>query len=455
MRSSVLEGLAGNGTGISDTSNFRNFRPSCAAAKTGSKPVKTKTGVLGRGGPTVSFQPSRGDSEAPGKQCMPYTRSGSLDIYYQSLTLPPLAVKFWFQPSTKDNSASIIMSKSFSLFDMLDSNAPFAAVVTAQQVIDSHANEDSRASDGKTLELLERADDIESLSQDSAAWDQVRTILASGLSHSNAQVAMRYLVVHRVLFEKCLTNTDMFGSQLWGLSHNLIARHLLRDVGGPRRDPCHSDWDTSACVLDMMSQLAISHATASIGNEVGGQIESTLEKMCSILSKDTDACIFSMMDPYAGWFEVWCRFVDSLTLMKIIQKSSLGGICLMRCKSRGKAESVTSLWKQMCKDGCTLAEVERCNFVQSLSLLRTMILLCGKSDELFRLIVSQSSGFGDATSSVVGKEARDDGYRKGQEREAALEPFLNVVNGGDEERIVQLCESVISHVYGTLRKKGI
>ncbi|EJK50578.1 hypothetical protein THAOC_30390, partial [Thalassiosira oceanica] len=193
MRSSVLEGLAGNGTGISDTSNFRNFRPSCAAAKTGSKPVKTKTGVLGRGGPTVSFQPSRGDSEAPGKQCMPYTRSGSLDIYYQSLTLPPLAVKFWFQPSTKDNSASIIMSKSFSLFDMLDSNAPFAAVVTAQQVIDSHANEDSRASDGKTLELLERADDIESLSQDSAAWDQVRTILASGLSHSNAQVAMRYL----------------------------------------------------------------------------------------------------------------------------------------------------------------------------------------------------------------------------------------------------------------------
>ena len=323
------------------------------------------------------------------------------------------------------------MSKSFSLFDMLDSSAPIAAVVTAQQVIDSHAKEDNGSS---TLELLEKADDIECLSQESAAWDQVRTILASGLVNPDEQVARRYLEVHTKLFEHSLSNTEMFGSQLWSLSDNLIARHL-RDEDGPRRDACHNDWDTSACLLDMMSQLAMHHATASIGNEA--QIESTLERMCSILSNETAACIFSMMDPYAGWFEVWCRFVDPPTLMNIIQSSSLGGICLARCRSRGKAESVTSLWKQICKDKCTLAEVERCNFVQSLSLLRTMILHCGKSDKMFRLIGGQSNLMEDGTSSG-GKEARDDDYRN-----AVLEPFLNEMTG-DEKRIVRLCAQVTS-----------
>ena len=322
------------------------------------------------------------------------------------------------------------MSKSFSLFDMLDSSSYTSKVpVTAEQVIDSHnANEEK-----KTLDLLERGvDDIESLSQDSAAWEKVQGILASGLSNSDPQVAKRYLAVHTKLFERALVNTDMFGSQLWSLSHNLIAR-LLRDEDGPR-DACHSDWDTSACLLDMMSQLAINHATASIGSEI--QIASTLEKICSILSNDAAvACIFSMIDPYSGWFEVWSRFVDPLTLMKIVQSSCLGGICLTRCRKHGKAESVSSLWKQMCKDTCTLAEVERCNFIQSLSLLRTMILHCGKSDEIFRLIVQSSLIENGNAISSDGKDSQD---------KAALEPFLNVVNGGDEGRIVQLCAELAS-----------
>ena len=120
---------------------------------------------------------------------------------------------------------------SFSLFDMMDAQKGSFALpprVMAYQILEAYEREQKSGKsneDGKstTLELLEKADDMEDLSPDSESWEEVRTILYNGLINisNNVDEAPRYLKVHISLHEKCRSNNALT-SQLWGLAQNMV-----------------------------------------------------------------------------------------------------------------------------------------------------------------------------------------------------------------------------------------
>ena len=79
---------------------------------------------------------------------------------------------------------------SFSLFDMLDAQKGAFALpprIMAYHIIEANECEQNNGTtqnndDGKsTLELLEKADDVEDLSPDPESWEEVRQILYNGL----------------------------------------------------------------------------------------------------------------------------------------------------------------------------------------------------------------------------------------------------------------------------------
>ncbi|KAL9183171.1 hypothetical protein ACHAXT_004958 [Thalassiosira profunda] len=294
---------------------------------------------------------------------------------------------------------------SFSLFDMLDAQKGAFALpprITAQKVIDAHAREQNTESAGdapmaegedSALGLLEKADDMEDVSPDPEAWEEVRKILYEGLTlQSDGGGQSRYLKVHQSLSEKCRGNPAC-NPQMWGLAQNLVGSLLAlsNDMSGGRgnADLC---WDIAHSLLELLSHLALDLVTSAVGNEP--EVERMFLAMCMILASDASACIMGMMEPMAGSFEVWARLVDPGRVMTIVRPSGLGGVALRRCGSRGKTASSEVIWKMAhsAGSGDSLADIEHCNFLQSLSVLRTLLFKCGGSEEVVSLIHDQFTG---------------------------------------------------------------
>eukprot|EP00975_Prorocentrum_lima_P064517 12898063-Prorocentrum_lima.AAC.1 len=59
------------------------------------------------------------------------------------------------------------------------------------------------------------------------------------------------------------------------------------------------------------------YVTSSVGHEK--EMERMILGLCSILCTDVSSCVLAMMEPMAGWFEVWARFVGPSTLMSILR----------------------------------------------------------------------------------------------------------------------------------------
>jgi len=298
---------------------------------------------------------------------------------------------------------------SFSLFDMMDSQKGAFALpprIMAYQIIETYQREKNSTvggddvattttpDDGKsTLELLEKANDVEDLSPDPDSWDEVRQILYDGLTNSiNPDDASRYLKVHKSLFEKC-RGDNACSSQLWGLAQNLVGsiltfpRQFEEEESVSTRYSMDLCWDIAQSLLDALSDLAVDYITSCVGNE--GEIERMFLGICTILSDDSLACIMGMMEPMAGWFEVWARFVDPSKFMTIIHVSGMGGVVLRRCECLGRNTSSESISKIIQKAGS--GEIEHCNFLQSLSIIRTILFRCGGSREVVSMIHHQYS----------------------------------------------------------------
>jgi len=85
--------------------------------------------------------------------------------------------------------------------------------------------------------------------------------------------------------------------------------------------------------------------------------------------------------------------------MTIIHASRLGGVVLRRCESLGKNSSSESIWNLIHNnrsgvgDECStsLADIEHCHFLQSLSILRTILFQCGGSREVVSVVQNQFS----------------------------------------------------------------
>lgn len=308
--------------------------------------------------------------------------------------------------------------KSFSLFDLLDSQKgggggfSLPPRIMSHQVIEAHRSEKrnggiSTSLEGglSALELLERAEDVEDLSPDLDSWDEVRSILYEGLLTSSVDSSVerrtRYLRVHEALFDRCRRNNACV-SQLWGLAQNLAgavlapARQFRQDLPvGPTMD---LRWDIMHSLLGALSHLAAEHVASAVGNE--REVERMLLGMCLALSEDVSACIAGMMEPnMADAFEIWSRFVDPPAFLTIVRASGLGGAVLRRCECLGRDRASEGVWnavRSSVSGGVigasrtpSLADFEHCNFLQSLSVLRTILFRCGGSRGAVSLIHDQ------------------------------------------------------------------
>lgn len=314
---------------------------------------------------------------------------------------------------------------SFSLFALLDAqgggggsgSVSFPPRIMARQIIDTFQrenNHDSPSDELTTLELFEKAEDVEDLSPDSESWEEIRTILFVGLSSSsscssksNAGIdeTARYLRVHENLFEKCRGN-DTLKVQLWGLAQNIVGTVLAQCahfgdasstvlVSKQTLDYC---WDTIHSLLNVLSHLAVDYVISSVGNEL--EIERMFLGLCMMLSNNFAACILGMMEPMAGYFEVWARFVHPDRFIAIIHASGLGGAILRRCESLGKRAAIKIIWNTIQPtDATSLDDIEHCNYLQSLSILRTILFRCDGSPQIMSLIHQQFSATNNSDSS--------------------------------------------------------
>ncbi|KAL7433015.1 hypothetical protein ACHAXH_004103, partial [Discostella pseudostelligera] len=222
---------------------------------------------------------------------------------------------------------------------------------------------------------------------------------SSSSSKSNAGIdeAARYLRVHENLFEKCRGN-DILKVQLWGLAQNIVGTILAQcahfgDASSSvlvlkqTLDYC---WETIHSLLNSLSHLAVDYVISSIGNE--WEIERMFLGLCMLLSNDFASCILGTMEPMAGYFEVWARFVHPDRFIAIIHASGLGGAILRRCESLGKSAASEIIWNTIQPtDATSLDDVEHCNYLQSLSILRTILFRCDGSPQIMSLIHHQFS----------------------------------------------------------------
>ena len=337
---------------------------------------------------------------------------------------------------------------SFSLFDMMDAQKGAFALpprVMAYQVLEAYEREQKSGKSNEelgksTLELLEKADDMEDLSPDPESWEEIRTILYNGLINiSNIDESSRYLKVHISLHEKCRNNNALI-SQLWGLAQNMIGSLLhfsnqfeeektgiSSDSSKQSMDQC---WDTIQAILNVLSKMAVDYVMSAVGNEL--EIERMVLGICLILSNDYLACIMGMIEPMSGFLEVWSRFVDPSKFMAIIQVSGLGGIVLRRCESLGKNDSSKSICKmiqstEIESDSTLLADMEHSNFLQSLLILRTILFRCGGSREIVSLVHDQF------TSDIIASCASfvlDKGVASTNDVQAILKKIVTESNEG-------------------------
>lgn len=277
-------------------------------------------------------------------------------------------------------ATAAIPSTSFSLFDMMDSSSSssfaFPTRITADKVIEAHRRSsienntiDHNSCDDdveSAISLLEKADDIEDLSPDPEIWEEIRLILYYGLTQSpDIKDVTRYITVHVMLHKLCLGNGTMT-VQLWDLVWNLIesilflSRRLYAEKDGlvsdSSKDLCQ---DILQSILNVLTCTSKDYIFSGVGRE--REIETTILGMCNMLSDDYTASIWAKMEPYVGTFEIWSRFVDPDRLASIIYASELGGMAMQRCE------------RCLGNKGCIKTDE---NFIQSLSILRTIVFRC-------------------------------------------------------------------------------
>ncbi|KAL3827631.1 hypothetical protein ACHAXA_000504 [Cyclostephanos tholiformis] len=365
----------------------------------------------------------------------------------------------------------------------------------------------------------------------------VRTILFDGLTSSppthddddiddndhrtTAMVAMRYLKVHVTLHEKCRCNVALTG-QLWDLVLNLIgsihviSHQLFGEEASSSLSSLSSSSSSSSSISDRsidlcldvvrstlatLSIAASDHVVSGIGRE--REVEMTLLGMCALLSDECASIVLGIMDPYAGTFEVWSRFVDPDRFVSIMVASGLVDRVLPRLTEErctlpvgngsipiegGRirdAMASTHFLLRVCSaasmtapppdDPPTLADVKRCALLQSLSILRTVVFRCHGSPGLVVSMIHRQRS--DAIRSVdaisllnrgvvAGSEDVQSLIKKAKEHRArqsgqpnqldvdeaiapVLEPFLRIIRGKEtnacsiDSNLESLCTQTI------------
>jgi hypothetical protein len=168
-------------------------------------------------------------------------------------------------------------------------------------------------------------------------------------------------------------------------------------------------WDAIQQLFNTLSHLALDYITSCVGDE--RQIERMVLGICLVLVNDYAACTIAAIESLASSFEVWARFVPPKKMLNIVKCSGLGGVVLRRCFHSRTGDSAKKLADILNKiDGnssTALADIYHAHFLQSLSLLRTMLYQCGSSLLVVNTIAQQFANLGD--SSIEGVEGMVEG----------------------------------------------
>ena len=361
-----------------------------------------------------------------------------MDSQKGTFTIPPRITAQQIIEADQRHNNTITMNNNNNSNTVSFSNDNTNDSTTTQMATTTKSNNNKSA-----LELLEQAQDMEDLSPDVESWEVILSILYRGMitttNNNNNNTTKnttkkkkveedrrrRYFNVHKSLFDKCQRNNGggvggggMFRSQCWGLTYNIVGLilSLSKNEFVKQRNNNNNNeqeeeivvvdddldlyWDSCHHLLQSLSQLAIEYCTSSIGYE--REMERMMLGLCSILCTDVASCVLAMMEPMAGWLEVWSRFVvGPKRLMAILRVSGLGEVVLRRCESRGRNEASKRLYGMLSRrDGSsdvspTLEDIEESIFLQSLSILRVIVSRCdatlGSMCSIFSRNTSSSS----------------------------------------------------------------
>ena len=361
--------------------------------------------------------------------------SGSADDI--DIEHPPTVLDDPFASSANGDTPTAAATKSFSLFDMLDSQQVAAPThvdrVSAEQILDVFAT--SPPGGGKEQEspststrheqynsaasLLERVDDMEDLLFDpfgsGDVWPDINKVLRSGLGIScdndvgstpsppSSDILIRYAQIHSHLDGLCSQSSSYgidFGTQRVDLATNVADAVNCREDGWYQVDSTQQirfDRDMAILVRILIDLLTSAAPT----------LESIPEEDCKlfvssalriIAEKETDispAHAIAARDPYADWFSLIGRFAQPAILVQLSVETGMLNDVTERCNGeQGICIAATDASKNnldMVRVGTT-SDLEHCFFLQSLSILRTFLVATAGSEALFPYQLNRSSG---------------------------------------------------------------
>ena len=419
------------------------------------------------------------------------------DPFASSNTSPPGAA------ATGSNNAGAV--KSFSLFDMLDSQPGMgfgAERVSAQKILSAFGGinasnagggddtttmeDDSNARCNEAASLLERVDDLEDLLFDpfgesgGDCWPDINRILRCGLGLGDAgdtgkdssdekppslDVIVRYARIHSKLDGLCGSSSSSsgidFGPQrmelLINMADALMAMHCRAQGKWCTINNSGEVYMAEGMVtlVQIMLDMFISSVPVL---EVAMKEDShrlLLITMKVLVMEPSPECggislahAISASDPYAEWFSFLSRFVHQGALIKAAVEAGLLRKVVEICnagpgRKTTPVNSVAVLTNNsdMVAIG-TAADLDHCLYLHSLSILRTLLVVTAASERAFPY-------------QDIGAKAGDS---LSENAKRVLYPFINVLsvgaNGGTavvDERLASLCEEASGTVLRAIK----
>jgi len=387
-----------------------------------------------------------------------------------------------------------VAAKSFSLFDMLDSQQVAAPThldrVSAEQILDVFAT--SPPGDGgeeqespsasatcrheqynSAASLLERVDDMEDLLFDpfgsGDVWPDINRVLRSGLGISccdndvgtpyrpSSDILIRYARIHSHLDGLCGQSSSYgidFGIQRVDLATNVADAVNGREDGWYQVDSTQQirfDRDMAILVRTLIDLLTSAAPTLeSIPEEDCKRFVSSAVRIFAKKEADiSPAHAIASRDPYADCFSLVGRFAQPAILVQLSVETGMLSDVIERCNGeQGISIAATDASMDnldMVTVGTT-SDLEHCFFLQSLSILRTFLVATAGSEALFPYQLNRSTG-----PITEGDTLR------------VLNPFVNVLaagvsEGGDivDEALASICEEASSAMLrGIMRNKRV
>ena len=394
--------------------------------------------------------------------------------------------------ATSSNTGAV---KSFSLFDMLDSQPGMgfsAERVTARKILSAFGGTNAGGGDAKTMEddsdaqyneaasLLERVDDLEDLLFDpfgesgGDSWPDINRILRCGLGLGDADhtgkdpsaptataetppsldVVVRYAHIHSKLDGLCGSSSSSSGIDFGPQRMELLIN--MADALMTMHNRLKGKW----CTIKDSGEVYMAEGIVTLVQIMLDMLIISAPVLELVMEEDCHRFLLGIMkilamtpsperggislvhaisacDPYAEWFSLLSRFVHQAALIKTAVEAGMLKKVVEICNEGPERQATAVKLGTVLTNDCdmvaigTAADLDHCLYLHSLSVLRTLLVVTAASERAFPY---QDIGVkaGNSLSENVSR---------------ALSPFINVLSVGAkggvavvDERLASLCE---------------